>query len=156
MDRLPVFLFDNDTDGIMVGESVIIKGEIEVIKNKTRYCTYLYGEAIQYLNREDFTLTKLDVEAIKRFRKLKGENKIIDQLVSMFDQSIVGYDHVKKGPSKPSEPTPRPARERKCTSGARACVRLGSSRAGQQGRPRCRENPETHDRADRPPCRPPP
>jgi hypothetical protein len=36
MDRLPVFLFDNDTDGIMVGESVIIKGEIEVIKKQNK------------------------------------------------------------------------------------------------------------------------
>jgi DNA replicative helicase MCM subunit Mcm2 (Cdc46/Mcm family) len=97
MDKLSVFLFDNDTEGIMVGETVIIKGDIEVINNKKRYYPNLYGESIQYLNREDLSLTKLDIEAIKRFRNLKSENKIIDELVSMFDHSIVGYDHAKKG-----------------------------------------------------------
>lgn len=97
MDRLSVVLFDNDTDGITVGEIVVITGDIKIINNKKRYFTYLYGESIEYLNREDFTLTKLDIDAIKRFRNLKGENNIIDELVSIFDRSIVGYEYVKKG-----------------------------------------------------------
>jgi replicative DNA helicase Mcm len=97
MDRLSVVLFDNDTDGITVGEIVVITGDIKIINNKKRYFTYLYGESIEYLNREDFTLTKLDIDAIKRYRNLKGENNIIDELVSIFDRSIVGYEYVKKG-----------------------------------------------------------
>ena len=96
MDRLPVFLFDNDTEGIGVGETVAIVGNIRVLEGK-RYFNYLYAESIQYLNREDLTITKLDVEAIKRFTKIKGETGIIDAIVSMFDKSIVGYEHVKKG-----------------------------------------------------------
>ena len=96
MDRLPVILFDNDTEGIRVGDMVIIKGDIRIIENKKGLFTHLYAESIQYLNREDFILTKLDIEAIKRFGK---NNKIntIDKLVSIFDLSIAGYDHVKKG-----------------------------------------------------------
>ena len=34
MDRLSVFLFDNGTEDIIVGEPVIITGSIEVINNK--------------------------------------------------------------------------------------------------------------------------
>jgi DNA replicative helicase MCM subunit Mcm2 (Cdc46/Mcm family) len=97
MDRLSVVLFDNDTDGITVGEIVVITGDIKIMNNKKRYFTYLYGESIEYLNREDFTLTKLDIDAIKRFRNLKGENNIIDELVSIFDRSLIGYEYVKKG-----------------------------------------------------------
>ena len=96
MDRLPVFLFDNDTEEIQVGETVAIVGNIRVLEHK-RYFNYLYAESIQYLNREDLTLTKDDLEAIKRFKMIKGETGIIDTLVSMFDRSIVGYEHVKKG-----------------------------------------------------------
>lgn len=96
MDRLPVILFDNNTEGIRIGESVIIKGDIRIINNKKGFFTYLYAESIEYLNREDFTLTKLDIESIKRFVQINKMN-IIDKLVSMLDFSIVGYEHVKKG-----------------------------------------------------------
>ncbi|MGD1838590.1 MAG: AAA family ATPase [Nitrososphaeraceae archaeon] len=98
IDILPVFLFDKNTVGIRVGETVIVKGDIRILKNnKKRYFTYLYAKSIQYLNREDLTLTKLDVEANKRFVSLKGQNNVIDELVSLFDPSIVGYEQVKKG-----------------------------------------------------------
>ena len=96
MDRLPVILFDNDTEDIRVGEKVIILGDFRVVSNRKGLFTFLYANSIHYLNRENFTLTKSDVDSIKRFATI---NKIhtIDKLVSMFDSSIVGYDHVKKG-----------------------------------------------------------
>lgn len=96
MDRLQVILFDNDTECILVGEMVIITGDIRIVENKNGLFTYLYAESIEYLNREDFTLTKSDVEAIKRFVQINKINPI-QKLVSMLDPSIVGYDHVKKG-----------------------------------------------------------
>jgi replicative DNA helicase Mcm len=105
-DRLLAILFDNDTEGIKVGENVVITGNIEVIDNsdnsnsnnirKKKLATYLYAESIQYLNRENISLTRLDIEAIKRFSR-KNHDKIIDTLVELFDPSIVGYEHVKKG-----------------------------------------------------------
>ena len=98
MDHLSVFLFDSDTEGITVGESVIIKGKIHIMSEKyKRQFPFLYAESIKYLNKENLTLTKLDIEAIKRFQKIEGSDCIIETLVSMFDPSIVGYDHVKKG-----------------------------------------------------------
>lgn len=96
IDRLPIILFDKDTEDIRVGESVIIIGDIQIINNGKKYFTYLYAESIQYLNRENFKLTKSDIESIKRFVKI-NESIIIDKLVSMFDSSIVGYNHVKRG-----------------------------------------------------------
>lgn len=96
MDRLPVILFDNNTEGIRVGETVIIKGDIRIINNKKGLFTHLYAESLQYLNSEDITLTKFDIEGIKRFIRINKTNTV-DKLVSMFDSYIVGYEHVKKG-----------------------------------------------------------
>jgi replicative DNA helicase Mcm len=104
IDRLSAILFDNDTEGIKVGENVVITGNLEIIDNTDnsnnkrtkKLATYLYAESIQYLNRENISLTRLDIEAIKRFSR-KNHNKIIDTLVELFDPSIVGYEHVKKG-----------------------------------------------------------
>jgi replicative DNA helicase Mcm len=104
IDRLSAILFDNDTEGIKVGENVVITGNLEIIdysdnsnnKRTKKLATYLYAESIQYLNRENISLTRLDIEAIKRFYR-KNHDKIIDTLVELFDPSIVGYEHVKKG-----------------------------------------------------------
>ena len=98
MDRLPVYLFDNDTEGIRVGETVTIIGDIQIVNNRKLF-TCLYAESIQYLNREDVILTELDRQAIKRFVQIKQKNgiNIMDALVELFDPSIVGYEHVKKG-----------------------------------------------------------
>lgn len=100
-ERLPVFLFDQDTAEIRVGETVTILGDINIINAKKRYFTYLYGKSIQYLNREDFTLSKLEIDAINRFSQNKFDKKyqgsVIAQLVKMFDPSIVEHDNIKKG-----------------------------------------------------------
>lgn len=99
MDRLSVILFDNDTEGVTAGDTVIINGEIHVINeiSNKKQIPYLYTTSIKYLNKSNLILTKLDIEAIKRLKKIKGSTKIIDQLVSMFDPSVVGYEYVKKG-----------------------------------------------------------
>jgi hypothetical protein len=69
LDKLPVLLFDKDTIGIKVGENVEVIGEVKIINNNFKYYPYLYGQSIQYLNRENFILTKSDVDKIKEFRK---------------------------------------------------------------------------------------
>lgn len=100
IDRLSVILFDNDTEGIQVGENVVITGDIQVVNNNNisnkRLTTCLYAESIQYLNREEISLTKLDIDAIKRFSQ-KNYGQVIEKLVKLFDPTIVGYEHVKKG-----------------------------------------------------------
>ena len=99
MERLTMILFDKDTEDVTAGDTVIVTGEIHVttnINNKIRV-PYLYSTSIKYLNKDNIILTKLDVEANKRFKKIVGTSKVIDKLVSMFDFSVVGYEHVKKG-----------------------------------------------------------
>ena len=97
LDKLPVLLFDKDTIGIKVGENVEVIGEVKIINNNFKYYPYLYGQSIQYLNRENFMLTKSDIDKIKEFRETNGEEKIIDALVSIFDPSIVECEFEKKG-----------------------------------------------------------
>ena len=97
LDKLPVLLFDKDTIGIKVGENVEVIGEVKIINNNFKYYPYLYGQSIQYLNRENFMLTKSDVDKIKEFRETNGEDNVIDALVSIFDPSIVECEFEKKG-----------------------------------------------------------
>jgi hypothetical protein len=65
LDILPAFLFDEDTIGIKVGENVEIIGDIKILDNKFKYLPYLYGESIQYLNRENSISTKSDIDRIR-------------------------------------------------------------------------------------------
>jgi replicative DNA helicase Mcm len=99
IDRLSAILFDNDTEGIQVGENVVITGDIQIINNNNnnkKLIAYLYAELIQHITREEISLTKLDIDAIKRF-SLKNDGQVIEKLIELFDPSIVGYEHVKKG-----------------------------------------------------------
>lgn len=41
LDRPPVFLFDNDTEGIRVSEKVVVTGDIEIKNNNKKYLPYL-------------------------------------------------------------------------------------------------------------------
>jgi replicative DNA helicase Mcm len=98
MDRLPVFLFDEATEKIRIGETVIITGDVEIGDNGKRLYTCLYGKSIHYLNRGNFTLSENDIKEIDEFvNTTTNKSQLIDKLVSIFDTSIVEYDHVKKG-----------------------------------------------------------
>ena len=83
LDRLSVFLFDQDTIGIKVGENVEVIGEIKILEKNFIYLPYLYGQSIQYLNRENFILTKSDIDKIKEFKETNGEDNVIDALASI-------------------------------------------------------------------------
>ena len=98
LERLSVFLFDKNTENIRVGENITIKGQIKIgepVKNKKLF-TIFYTESIEYDNNDTITLTNSDINAIKRFTHKYGSN-IIDELVKMFDCSIIGYENVKLG-----------------------------------------------------------
>lgn len=101
LERLSVYLFDRDTEGIRVGETVTILGDTAILNFKKRYFTYIFAKSIHYHSREDLTLSKPEIDAIKRFSQNKFDRKyrgsVIDQLIQMFDLSIVGHDNAKKG-----------------------------------------------------------
>jgi replicative DNA helicase Mcm len=100
IERLPVILFDEDTYYIAVGEKVIIHGEINIIQqyagNRAKSFPFVYTKSITYQSREDITVTDLDIKAIERFTKVNG-SRVIEELVSMVEPSIIGYEHVKEG-----------------------------------------------------------
>jgi replicative DNA helicase Mcm len=100
IERLYVILFDEDTIDINLGERVTITGQIEILNESRRQRSHsiLFAKSVEYEAKEEIVVTPKDKEAIERFIiKLKGREKIIDQLVSMFDNSVIGHDHVKKG-----------------------------------------------------------
>ena len=97
LDRLAVFLFDRDTIGIKIGENVEVIGEIKILEKVFIYLPYLYGQSIQYLNRENYMLTKSDIDKIKEFKEKHGEDNVVSALAEIFDPSMVEHEFEKKG-----------------------------------------------------------
>jgi len=97
LDRLAVFLFDRDTIGIKIGENVEVIGEIKILEKGFIYLPYLYGQSIQYLNRENYMLTKTDIDKNKEFKEKHGEDNVISALAKIFDPSMVEHEFEKKG-----------------------------------------------------------
>jgi DNA replicative helicase MCM subunit Mcm2 (Cdc46/Mcm family) len=50
----------------------------------------------EYEYKEDISITEQDKSAIERLVQ-KYESGVVDKLVSMFANSIIGYEHVKEG-----------------------------------------------------------
>jgi len=99
LDRLPVFLFDQYTENVRVGETILVEGQIHIAEHQKtgkKLFPCFYAESIQYDKDKNIELTKMDIDSIRGFTKIEG-SKLIDALVKMFDRSIIGYDHVKKG-----------------------------------------------------------
>jgi DNA replicative helicase MCM subunit Mcm2 (Cdc46/Mcm family) len=92
IERLDCILLDTDTKNIKIGERVNIRGSIHILnKNqKGNLVPILFSRnVIDYPNRKDISMTKLDEEAIKRFAKMNGEN-VISKLAEMFDKTVIG------------------------------------------------------------------
>lgn len=80
IDRLLVFLFEENIKSLKIGETVIIDGNISVInKNdnkRKKLIAVLYGNSISYAHDEKIELTQKDIEEINN---LKKEKEIIDK-----------------------------------------------------------------------------
>jgi replicative DNA helicase Mcm len=98
LDRLPVFLFDKDTENVRIGETVLIEGKMHIDNHKDarKLFPYCYSKSIQYDRIDNISLSRMDIDAVKRFAT-KNSSSIVDELVKMFDPSIIGFEHVKKG-----------------------------------------------------------
>lgn len=95
-EKLSCILFDENTRNVLVGERVILEGNIQVCKINKKFYTVLYTTKIEYDKKKVKELSELDIEAVERFTKLKG-SKILDSLVDMFAKNVIGLDIVKKG-----------------------------------------------------------
>ena len=103
LDRLQVKLFDNNTNDINTGEVVDIIGHIHVVRTNdnlnSRPESVLFSDELVYTKRNEITLTRLNINKIKRW-KLEKENQgknVIDELVSLMVPEVLGMDHIKKG-----------------------------------------------------------
>jgi replicative DNA helicase Mcm len=98
LDRLPVFLFDRDTENVRIGETVLITGEMHIDNHKDarKLFPYCYSKSIQYDRIDKIALSQADIDAVRRFTT-NNSSSIVNELVKMFDPSIIGFEHVKKG-----------------------------------------------------------
>jgi replicative DNA helicase Mcm len=98
IERLPVILFDEYTRDIHAGERVTINGKIYIIQTgkKGKLFSFLYADSVEYESKENIAISNQDKDAIERFTQKCG-SEIIDKLVSMFANRVIGYEHVKEG-----------------------------------------------------------
>jgi replicative DNA helicase Mcm len=102
IERLHVFLFDDDTRNIGVGEQVIVTGSIHVMQSPNsrmnkKLLSYLFAKAVKYEQREQLELSPLDTDAVNRLKNREGDQNIISKLTSMFASDVIGHDIVKRG-----------------------------------------------------------
>ncbi len=99
-DQLSVLLFGKDTINIVVGEQVVISGNIYITQDKRQGKLYsvLHSNKLEYQNKPETSLSKMDIEAIEKFTKNTGpDNNFIDKLVDMSFSNVIGHKFAKKG-----------------------------------------------------------
>jgi len=100
IDRLKCILFEDDTKNVGIGENVTIVGSIYMETAGKSGVTFpvSYIQSIKYEDREKEELTRLDIEAIKRFRKrIRDDQELISKFVSMMACNVFGHDNIKEG-----------------------------------------------------------
>jgi len=100
IDRLLVYLFENEMESIKIGETVTIDGNIAVInKNdnkRKKLISALYGNSILYENEKEIELTNNDIDSIIKLKNEK-EDEWIDYIVSQFAPQIARNYYPKLG-----------------------------------------------------------
>jgi replicative DNA helicase Mcm len=91
IDRLIVYLFEDNTRDLKVGEIIIIEGNVYVIRRKesksNKFISALFGQHYTYENRQDLILTQSDIDEIISCKERHGYGWI-DHLVSLFAPNI--------------------------------------------------------------------
>lgn len=103
IECLSVHLFEKDTENIVLGETVTILGSLHVVRRNdsanSKAITVLYANSIEYIEREELTLTEKDIKEIEAWKldvEIQGKS-ITDELVKRFAPTIIGNEHNKKG-----------------------------------------------------------
>ena len=96
LERLDVYLYEDDTQNVNAGEIVEITGNIHIqsnSKNKKQFAV-LHADSIKYKHREDLSITQKDIEAFKKFARFP---KVTERLVSMCAPNVIGHQDKKIG-----------------------------------------------------------
>ncbi len=101
IDRMVVYLFEENTRSLKVGETVVIDGNICVIhKNenyRNKFISVLFGHSIRYESRQNISLSKQHIQQIHTLREKYGDGWL-EYLVSEFAPNIAGdYYYPKLG-----------------------------------------------------------
>ena len=96
LDGLVVYVFDEDTRGIMIGERIKIQGRIEHVQDprSKKYHSVLLAQNVKYEGRKKLELTEQDIEECKKF---VAQTDFKQKLVSTFAPNIIKESHKKLG-----------------------------------------------------------
>ena len=96
LDGLVVYVFGEDTRGIMIGERIKIQGRIEHVQDprSKKYHTVLLAQNVKYEGRKKLELTEQDIEECKKF---VAQTDFKQKLVSTFAPNIIKESHKKLG-----------------------------------------------------------
>jgi DNA replicative helicase MCM subunit Mcm2 (Cdc46/Mcm family) len=98
LERLDVFLYEDDTHNVNAGEIVEIRGNIHIqTTNNSRskkLFAILHADSIKYKHREETNITPRDIEAFQKFANLSN---LVDRLVSMCAPNVIGHKDKKLG-----------------------------------------------------------
>ncbi len=103
IERLPVKVFENDTHNIAAGEIVNIVGDLHIVRKndsiKNKLETVLFADSVDYVKRQELTLTEKDIKEIEDWKNQQEEqgNNLLDSLVSLFAPELIDLDKVKRG-----------------------------------------------------------
>jgi len=96
LDGLTVYVFDKNTEGIIIGEKVKIMGRIKHVQDSRskKHHTVITAQEVKYEDRKKLVLTEQDIEECKKF---VAQENFKQKLVSMFAPHIIGEEHKKLG-----------------------------------------------------------
>lgn len=105
IEQLTAILFEQDTEGIQFNDTVILKGNLHVVRKydnpSNRLQSILFVESIEKQSKdEEIENTEADIEGFKQFAKEHREDKkdapLIGELVSITAPLTLGNDLAKK------------------------------------------------------------
>lgn len=97
-DYLTCVLLDFNVRNIKVGEKVLLTGEIHIKpkSNKESLVPIVFTNSLEYVDWNEIKVTDEDIDSIRSFASKENDSKIIESLVEIFDESIIGNDIVKE------------------------------------------------------------
>ena len=99
MDKMRVLLFDNDTLDIIIGDTVKIIGNIEIIQTKYgkgKAVSIMFADKIIYEGKDEIKLSDADIQALVKFKD-DNYNNLIPKLIEKTATSVIGYPLIKEG-----------------------------------------------------------
>ena len=99
MDKMRVLLFDNDTLDVIIGDTVKVIGNIEIIQTKYgkgKTVSFMFANKIIYEGKEEIKLSESDIQELVKFKDENYKN-LIPKLIEITTPSVIGYPLMKEG-----------------------------------------------------------